>query len=254
MHEANSFVTLTYREEDLESWSLRYKDFQDFMKRLRHEYAGARFFMCGEYGGLNHRPHFHAILFGVSFPDQKLFKEAESGNIYSSESLDRIWSHGFTSVGAVTMESAQYVARYAQKSLVTSETVKRKRLGDVYIDSESGEVLQTPEFVRMSNGGGRGSDKRGGIGAGWFQKFGADVFGSQSEPALDRVVVNGVPAKPPKYYDILLGRQSEYRLEYVKFVRELDALRRGDSELTPSRLLQREAVARARLSLKKRGL
>jgi len=73
-----------------------------------------------------------------------------------------------------------------------------------------------------------------GIGAEWFKRYGADVYGKQAEPALDRVVVNGQEGKPPKYYDTLLGREDEYRLEYVKFMREQDALRRGDSELTPA--------------------
>lgn len=61
MHEAsthtdNSFITLTYTDADLPpDGSLRKKDFQDFMKRLR-KYTGpekVRFYMCGEYGRTN---------------------------------------------------------------------------------------------------------------------------------------------------------------------------------------------------------
>lgn len=254
LHEGNSFVTLTYRPESLTSWSLVYKDFQDFMKRLRFRLGPTRFFMCGEYGEEGGRPHFHAIFFGREFPDQKLWKSLPSGErLFSSEVLDELWGHGQGLIGSVTMESAQYVARYAQKSLVPGGDGKRRDVTRGMVDPETGEFFpQVPEFVRMSNGGGK--SKGGGIGAEWFKRFRADVYGSQAEPALDRVVVNGVAAKPPKYYDVLLGRESEYKLEYVKFARELEALRRGDSELTPARLLQREAVARARLLLKRRGL
>lgn len=247
--EASSFVTLTYDPERLKSWSLDYRDFQLFMKRARHVLGRIRFFMCGEYGAEGHRPHFHALLFGAHFSDRKVLKQLPGGSVlYSSAQLDSLWTHGFTSIGDVTMQSAQYVARYAQKSLVPGENNwKRRDCRKHAVDAETGETwLQVPEFIRMS--------LKPGIGASWFKRYGADVFGTQAEPGLDRVVVDGVEAKPPKYYDTLLGRESEYRLEYVKFVRELDALRRGDSELTPSRLMQREAVARARLMLKKRGL
>lgn len=257
LYDGNSFVTLTYSPESLErfsreggnAYSLYYPHFQEFMKRLRFHLGPTRFFMCGEYGEQFGRPHFHALLFGREFSDRQLFKRLSNGQtLFSSEQLDSIWGHGFTSIGAVTMESAQYVARYAQKSLVPgNENWKRRDASRYAVDPDTGECWsQVPEFIRMS--------LKPGIGGEWFRRFGADVFGVQDEPALDRVVVNGQKAKPPKYYDTLLGRQSEYRLEYVKFVRELDALRRGDSELTPARLLQREAVARARLMLKKRGL
>lgn len=260
LHEAslyvdNSFVTLTYRPEDLESYSLQYSHFQDFMKRLRYYRSSARFFMCGEYGEETRRPHFHAILFGVGFPDREKFAQVGGNWIYTSAELEKIWGHGYATIGAVTMESAQYVARYAQKSLVPGAENKRRDSTHYVVDPETGEMWpQVPEFIRMSNGGGRGSAKHGGIGKQWFEKFSADVFGRQAEPSLDRVVVNAMAAKPPKYYDTLLGRQDEYRLEYVKFVRELEALRRGDSELSPARLKARETVARARLQLKKRAL
>ena len=62
MHESNCFITLTYMDNPV---SLDYRDFQLFMKRLRSKSGKrVRFFMCGEYGENNSRPHFHAILFG----------------------------------------------------------------------------------------------------------------------------------------------------------------------------------------------
>lgn len=264
LHESNMFVTLTYSDEALERfaaeggnpYSLHYPHFQEFMKRFRFHMGPARFFMCGEYGEQRGRPHFHAIIFGHWMPDSVLIKESRGNRLYSSVKLEEMWSHGLCSFGNVTMESAQYVARYAQKSLVPGEdNFQRRDVSRYAVDPDTGECwFQVPEFIRMSNGGGRQTEKAGGIGKRWFLKYSADVFGKQAEPALDRVIINGVAAKPPKYYDVLLGRESEYRLDYVKFCREVEALRRGDSELTPARLLQREAVARARLLLKKRGV
>jgi len=222
---------------------LEVQGFSGFHEASSVPYGPTRFFMCGEYGEENFRPHFHALLFGREFPDRKHLQKLSTGDIlYSSQQLEDLWTHGFASIGAVNMNSAQYVARYAQKSLVPEphkheSNFKRRDVTKWTVDPESGECWgQVPEFIRMS--------LKPGIGAEWFKRYGADVYGKQAEPALDRVVVNGQEGKPPKYYDTLLGREDEYRLEYVKFMREQDALRRGDSELTPARLLQREAVAR----------
>ena len=75
-HDHNVFITLTYDDDHLpEDRGLHHEDFQKFMKRLRKARTGQkiRYFMCGEYGGLNDRPHFHALLFGCNFPDMYLF-------------------------------------------------------------------------------------------------------------------------------------------------------------------------------------
>jgi len=90
LHEGSSFVTLTYSPEKLQSWSLRYKDFQDFMKRLRFHMGPTRFFMCGEYGEENFRPHFHALLFGREFPDRKHLQKLSTGDICTRASSSRI--------------------------------------------------------------------------------------------------------------------------------------------------------------------
>lgn len=132
MHEENSFITLTYNDENLKSSKLNYKHFQDFMKTLRErvhrntrkgepEYEKARisYFVTGEYGDKNKRPHWHAIVFNYR-PDDCTYKYSNhrGDRIYHSESLQRLWGHGFAEVGSVTFESAGYVARYASKKLV----------------------------------------------------------------------------------------------------------------------------------------
>ena len=64
------FTTLTYNNEHLpKDGSLHKDELQKFFKRLR-KYLGDRkmkYFACGEYGDEGHRPHYHAILFGIDY-------------------------------------------------------------------------------------------------------------------------------------------------------------------------------------------
>lgn len=123
VHEAqmwpqNSFITLTYRPEDLpQGGSLNVEHYQLFMKKLRARNTGhkIRFFHCGEYGEKLSRPHYHAILFNYDFPDKKVFSEKNGNTIYTSELLEDIWGKGFCTIGDVTFQSAAYVARYVMK-------------------------------------------------------------------------------------------------------------------------------------------
>jgi len=78
MHEAsqwdnNVFVTLTYDDEHLpEDQGLDVSEFQRFAKRLRKARPDdkVRYFHCGEYGEQLQRPHYHALVFNVDFPDR----------------------------------------------------------------------------------------------------------------------------------------------------------------------------------------
>ena len=59
LHTANSFITLTYRNECLPGdGSVHPEHFQKFMKRLRKALPDVkiRFFHCGEYGSMLSRP------------------------------------------------------------------------------------------------------------------------------------------------------------------------------------------------------
>lgn len=258
LHEHSCFVTLTYRPESLESYSLHYPDFQNFMKRLRHwrwtqegcracgpaqaERGGlVRFFMCGEYGSEHGRPHFHALLFGVRFPDLSYLRGSPRGvPLYRSGILETLWPAGFSSVGAVSFESAAYVARYATKSTVTGEFQKRSRLDRYAVDPETGECwFMVPEFNRMS--------LKPGIGAKWFDRYHGDVF------PHDRVIQNGQAVRPPKYYKTLLARKDWFAAAMVDSRRVLENQGRAEMQ-TPARLAAHEAVLKARLHLKKRGV
>lgn len=133
-HKKACFVTLTYDDDNLivtnytrvdtgeTGWSatLFKKHYQDFFKRLRKAYPDAdiRYFLCGEYGETTERPHYHAIIFGYRPDDLVPYSINKRGQVlYSSESLTRIWSHGFAVVGDCSRDSCNYVARYVTKKL-----------------------------------------------------------------------------------------------------------------------------------------
>lgn len=235
MHEVNSFVTLTYKDDP---GTLVYRDFQLFSKRLRKKRGRFRFYVAGEYGETLGRPHFHAILFGVGFPDQEYLGKSPAGfRLYKSEELSSVWQMGHAAVGGVTFESAAYCARYVMKK-ITGERAEEHYDG------------RRPEFARMSNGGGRRSDgsRNRGIGEPWFVRFGATDVAPGG-----KVVVNGHEANAPRYYMKLLQRRNPVEYERLVEERRLAGLR-NFGEQAPKRLEDRQAVARARVSMLKRKI
>jgi len=248
MHEAslfddNSFITLTYNDKFLPrvysddgrilgNGSLNYDHWTKFMKRLRKLLSPLkiRFYMGPEYGDLNFRPHYHALIFNYDFPDKVLYTTRNGVNLYRSPFLESVWtdpdngeSMGFSSVGDVTFKSAAYVARYMMKK------VKGPDVEDRYtrFNFETGECFFVlPEKARMSN--------RNGIGKDWFDKFAfTDVYNK------DFVTMNGNVFRPPRYYDSLLERICPQDLEDIKIVRRQSILKMAH-EFTPERLRARE--------------
>lgn len=109
-HESAYFLTLTYNDGNLPlRWhvddktgeasrvaSLVKRDWQLFMKRLRRAFPDQqlRFFMSGEYGEQNFRPHFHAIIFGLKIPDLRFYKKLDKYDYFTSSSIQKIWDFG----------------------------------------------------------------------------------------------------------------------------------------------------------------
>lgn len=237
MHERNCFITLTYSSDWLPPFmSLRYRDFQLFMKRLRKESGvNLRFFMCGEYGGEHSRPHFHACLFGYDFADKVYFKRGVGGAvIYRSSVLERLWPLGFSSIGAVTFESAAYVARYVMKKVSGAGALAAYSS----IDKDTGVVVKRcPEFCHMS--------LKPGVGRSWLERFWSDVF------PHGKVVVNGVESNSPRYYDKVFRKRDSDGGAVLDCARELSAVA-GVVDRTPERLRVREHVTLARVACLKR--
>ncbi len=264
VHEAslrgdNSYVTLTYSPAKLPfGGTLDKYQFVTFMKRLRKAIwpKKVRYFHCGEYGEVCRdcdlvekycscevyragpgRPHHHALLFGLEFPDKVLWKRIRGNPVYISKMLDEIWGNGFCSIGAVSFQSAAYVARYVMK----------KQNGDLAekhyerVLKETGEVVKLqPEYLTMS--------LRPGIADEWFRKHKDDVFPD------DFCVIGGKKFKTPRFYDKLIRRlDGEEVLEQIKAVREESALRRAHDS-APERLSSRETVQLEKLKRLRREL
>lgn len=250
VHEAslysdNCFITLTYDDEHLPvNRSLDKSVFQKFMKRLRKRFVGTdvvvvdgvdtypiRYFHCGEYGERFGRPHYHACLFNFDFKDKVPFKETPGGTLYVSSDLFNLWPFGFSTVGAVTFESAAYVARYVMKKITGSFASEHY----TYIDEGTGEFYEIlPEYTTMS--------LKPGIGSRWLDKFSSDVFPD------DFVVMRGVKMSPPRYYR--RRYEVECPKEYLRLQdRRLKLAVRRKEDNTRERLEVREKVAKARISI-----
>lgn len=181
-HEHNSFITLTFSDEWLKkrrSLKPSKRDMQLFIKKLRKEVdVPIRYFLCGEVG--EHKgdremnPHYHAIIFGYDFPDKTILKRSHSGMmIYRSTLLEKLWPYGMSSIGDVSPESAQYVAKYSMKKHLSGEDVG--------------------EFVLMS--------RRPGIG----------IKGYDPEDYMtDKLYLYGKKYKMPRYFDKISQKNNNF--------------------------------------------
>lgn len=124
------FVTLTYDTRKVPItkngyMSLSIPDVQKFMKRLRHyQDSKIKYYLCGEYGELKSRPHYHAIMF----------------NLENITAVNEAWNMGATHFGSVTNKSIAYTVKYLDK-----KRRKRRHSREDYLD----------EFSLMSKGIGK---------------------------------------------------------------------------------------------------
>lgn len=169
LHELDSFddacfITLTYNEDNLPSnGSLIKADLQKFWKRLRKSLGDRkiRYFACGEYGDKFGRPHYHAIVFGLSLrPDDR-------------QLVRNSWRFGLVHFGLAQPDSIRYVAQYVDK----------KYTGDLAF-REYEATGREPVFKVSSLGLGRD-----------FVDRNSDQLEQQSH-----CTVNGVVHSLPRYY------------------------------------------------------
>lgn len=101
------FLTLTYDERHVKRTpdgrlSLRFKDVQKFLKKIRKHKFYAKYICVGEYGSKTSRPHYHLLLWTDCPADR----------------LQELWSTkqgvplGNIHFGRITMESAMYTLKY----------------------------------------------------------------------------------------------------------------------------------------------
>ena len=238
MHKANSFITLTYSDENLPQFGTLVKShFVNFMKKLRREIdVPIRFYMCGEYGEQTDRPHYHAIIFGYNFPDQTYHSTRRGNRVYRSKQLENCWQHGFSEIGTVTFQSAGYVARYILKKQTGEYGLREYGIPD-----DQGEIIDTkvPPYTTMSN--------RPGIGATWYEKNSSDLW-----PHDFAVLPDGRETSVPDYYRLLLERDDPELAESLRAARVAKAQANPDN--TQARLEARHKVRLAKIKPLKRTL
>lgn len=228
------FLTLTYDDfnvpvacvlDDRERTpllSLRKRDVQLFMKRLRKAFTGReiRFYLAGEYGTNTHRPHYHAILFGLSladFPDiQPICQNSFGQFLYKSDAMYSIWKLGHVVLADVSWQTCAYVARYCVK----------KQTGDVSRETFESFGVE-PEFSLMS--------RRPGI-AGFYaiehpdlisnsKQYFSDVNGASPRTSCPtpKFVFQKLELTNPELYDKIKSQRQIYARD-----KELIALSRTD--------------------------
>lgn len=230
-HDRSSFITLTYDDNSLprteDSYdlpTLRYSDVQGFLKRLRKSHS-VRFFCAGEYGGVTSRPHYHLILFGVDFhEDRKPTVKRSDNQYYESDFLASLWPHGSADISDATRGSIAYCAGY-----ITDKLQRTEEYG-----------TRVPPFCRMS--------LRPGIGAFFFDRFRSDFRHGFA-------VIEGRKQRLPRYFRERMRKDSPELVEDLEYsalehFRTLDPI-----DFSPERLRDREEVARSRSNFhSKRGL
>ncbi len=230
MHPRNSFITLTYDDEHLPpTGGLVLEHWQKFVRSFRKGGYKFRYYHCGEYGDEHGRPHYHAILFGLDFPDQVYEETTQHGDkLYSSPTLSKYWPKGRSRIGAMTFKSAAYVARYCMKKINGDPAAEHYET----VNTLTGEVHQVkPEYQTMS--------RRPGIASTWFAKYGSDIFPS------DQCVVNGKITRPPRFYDTQYELSDPAGLALIKEGRAR-AGRKHRSNNTYERLRIRETIQEKR--------
>lgn len=177
-HADSCWCTLTYSDQYVPP-TLSKGHATGFLKRLRSRMpeVGVRFLLAGEYGETEGRPHYHAILFGVSV--QRLQHELEERvHRFSLETVKPVWPFGFVRVDPLSPKSIAYVAGYCFKK-VGFDDRKEER-----VDRSTGECyVHQPPFRLVS--------KRPGLG-GWARKH-AHQF-------RDHAVLDGTKIPVPRLF------------------------------------------------------
>lgn len=242
------FLTLTYDDlhipthktvntetgEIIEGISLKKEDAQKFIKRLRAHYQrkygkNIRYVICGEYGSETHRPHYHAIIYGMPLDQSKLklYKHNEMGqSIWTHKELEEKWGMGFVTVGRVTWESCAYVARYLMKKQYGKEKWYYGAIGAI------------PEFIQQS--------LKPPIGRNYLLDHIDEIVTYDQIPIANKKTAQLV--KPPKSFDNYLmnlfpEEVEENKRKRKKYAQEAQQIKNQYTDLTPQQ--QREIKAEA---------
>lgn len=194
------FITLTYSDEHLPpDNSLRKKDVQDFIKRIKKYFKSSksnpvRQIYCGEYGSLTKRPHYHVILFNADFSDKTHFRTTERGDkVFISETLTYYWGLGNCEFGYAQPGSIAYLFKYVLK-----KKSRKEKEQPLIIERDGITYEVAHEFIEASRNPGIGAHMR-----------------DSKSIKKGYLSVNGVRSKLPKYYLEYLRKNDPEAFDHI---------------------------------------
>lgn len=130
----NAFLTLTYADDPVSLVPHHHRQFMDALRK-RLGSNSVRYYMVGEYGEKNLRPHFHYALFG--YPSCKATRRTAKFRCCAAcDLIEEVWGKGLIKNLPLEIGSARYIARYVVKKMTRFDD---PRLGNLH-----------PEFSRKS--------------------------------------------------------------------------------------------------------
>lgn len=211
-HRQTCVATLTYDDAYLPN-ALQKRDLQLFLKRLRKRNEHTiRYFACGEYGELYGRPHYHAILFGLSSGDS---------------SINDAWQLGRIDTDNASIPAINYITGYTAKKIGWRHADRYEKL-----NKETGELYTwEPPFQVMSRRPGLGSTAK-------------KHYHSWALYAIS----NGAKISIPRYYKTAYTEQAKpNEQEETDYKKYQHALTRH--EITEQQLNTKEIIHHARNKL-----
>lgn len=260
----STFVTLTYDKYSVpyvyesvdgtdvyrtDRMTLVKDDVQKFLARLREHKRRRkedkiRYFVAGEYGDKDFRPHYHAVLIGCEFKDEYLFSKSSKGyDMSRSDDLELLWTKGYCTIEEITMDSLIYICKDIVKRVTESDNdAHRKWLRDNNVKSVDEYYNGRQKEFHLQSG-------KPGLGARWIDKYQSDVF-----PFCELPKINGVNHPVPRYYiDRIVKKEMELsgkKLEPSKtkvMIGRRSALRkRKRDENYEDRLIDRNEIKKQR--------
>lgn len=138
-HDYSSWITLTYSSDHLPAGqTLVPAHCRNFLKLLRKnmEPKRLRYYLVGEYGDENERPHYHAVLFGYPPCENHGTRHHGARCCKPCELIHKVWARGRISNDVLVPENAAYTCGYVTKKLTQA--------------SDPRLMGRHPEFARMS--------------------------------------------------------------------------------------------------------
>jgi len=134
---AHGFMTLSKGNgRKTETKDRKDSDTQAFFKRLRKDKKDEqiKYYMCGEYGTENDRPHYHLIIFSDTI---------------TIDDIEKHWNLGSVHVGEVSGDSIAYCLKYLDKEKRIPRFKRDDRVPEYSISSKNmGLDYVTPDIIK----------------------------------------------------------------------------------------------------------